>query len=165
MMATWCKDQDMFEVAKAIGTTYVAFSANSTLDRNGDLVMGRGAAKIAKMRCPDSPSKLGALIGQGKSGCTVDDYHLAVAECVDWTVLAFQVKRGWTDYTPLLGLTGDSLRALVKWHADNGYPKVVLNCPLIGSTRLAKDRSVAMRLVESILTHEAFYVCVVETTK
>lgn len=158
-MATWCPNSELVKTATELKSKVIAFSANSTIDSYGCLVMGAGAAKSVRDLFPDSPDKFGAVISQDVSVVT-EDYHLAEIVIKDMTLLAYQVKRDWKDFTPLMDLTRRSLEALSDWHKDHDLQCVVLNCPLIGHTNMASRKQEVFRMVESILDHPSFYVCV-----
>lgn len=158
-MATWCPDSELVKTATELKSKVIAFSANSTIDSYGCLVMGAGAAKSVRDSFPDSPDKFGAVISQDASAVT-EDYYLAEIAIKDMTLLAYQVKRDWKDFTPLMALTKRSLEALVQWHKEHDFPSVVLNCPLIGHTNMAGRKQEVFRMVESLLDHPSFYVCV-----
>jgi O-acetyl-ADP-ribose deacetylase (regulator of RNase III) len=122
------------EVGKA---DLILFTANADLDRNGELVMGRGAALEAKRRWPSLARELAEATG-GKR-----DYGLAWARGLKTgskTKLGcLQVKRAWRDPADLKLIdwsAGKLAAALERWlgnpeHAGQEF-RVAINYPGIG---------------------------------
>ena len=111
-------------------------TTNSTLKKNGVLVMGRGIARQARDRFPGLDAALGRVIARrcGNRG----EYGLLVSP--RWPVAklgAFQVK---TDYArpAALSLIRQSAIALLSWCEEHPGAAVHLNCPGIGNGGLAR---------------------------
>ena len=123
---------DWFELA-ADGADLALFTGNSTIRRDGGLVMGRGLARAVRDRFPGIDRELARAIGRRA------EYGVAVADgfCIGRAAVgAFQVKRFWGDAADL-GLIAHSVKcqnALLEPEAAD-Y-RVVLNYPGIGNGRL-----------------------------
>jgi len=74
----------------------ILFTANSSLDRYGRLVMGAGSAMEAQQRWPDLPARIGADLREW--GMVNDEYLLWLPDSMNDPkpyVGAFQTKRQW----------------------------------------------------------------------
>ena len=122
------------EVGKA---DLILFTANAELDRNGALVMGRGAALEAKQRWP----ALARALGQSTRGRR--EYGLAFAREMETgsktKVGCLQVKRAWRDPADLKLIdwsVGKLAAAVAKWLANPEHEgrslRVAINYPGIG---------------------------------
>lgn len=111
-------------------------TTNSTLKKNGALVMGRGIARQARDRFPGLDVTLGREIARrcGSRG----EYGLLVSPRWPAAKLsAFQVK---TDYArpAALSLIRLSAIALLIWCEEHPGAAVHVNCPGIGNGGLAR---------------------------
>lgn len=118
-----------------IGTAdLLLVTTNSSLRKDGSLVMGRGAAFEAKERYP----KLPYALGEGIKSLPTKIYGLALwTDIYDQGTLigAFQVKYVWQD-DALLELIAYSAGFLqgVAWD----YKRIAMNFPGIGNGRLSR---------------------------
>lgn len=122
-------------------------TTNSTLKKNGALVMGRGIARQARDHFPRLDVTLGGEIARrcGNRG----EYGLLVSPRWPAAKLgAFQVK---TDYgrPASLSLIRRSAIALLAWCRKYPVAAVHLNCPGIGNGGLA--RAQVLPLLQSLL--------------
>lgn len=110
-------------------------TTNSTIKRNGALVMGRGIAKEARDRFPGLDLALGSRIMReyGNKGI----YGLMLSERFPEAKLgAFQVKLAYDDPAELW-LIRKSTAMLADFAKNNPELKIHLNFPGIGNGRLA----------------------------
>ncbi len=103
----------------------VYFTANSTIKKNGELVMGAGNALACKKACPDAPKRFGNWI---HSYCEFRILHIPYGEGF---LGAFQTKLDWKEPTPLDLLT-DSIDALDHFSRKSNNLTFHLPCPAIG---------------------------------
>lgn len=132
------KKGDMFDMWGRCDRFLV--TANSYIKNNGELAMGRGAAKQLKEKVPESPAKLGLkILHLQEYGITlVDDpetygrYGQAYG--------TFQVKRHYKEAADL-ALIEKSATMLARWMDDPAaqYDLCVLNFPGIGNGRLSRE--------------------------
>lgn len=112
-------------------------TTNSTVRKDGALVMGRGIALEAKTRFPDLPFAAGAWLRA--AGLTGGDYGILLPypnmDHPQHRVGMFQVKRHWGDQASLdlIRLSVTTLSQLVE---EDGYENVHLNFPGIGNGKL-----------------------------
>ena len=106
-------------------------TTNSTVRRDGALVMGRGIAKEAATRWPRLPYSLGNRI----SSLGTDKYGIIVSAFWPKTKIgAFQVKVYWGDPADL-DLILFSTKKLIHWCGLHPSAAVALNFPGIGNGR------------------------------
>ncbi len=108
-------------------------TTNSTVKRNGELVMGRGAAAEAKARYPEMPKRLGDWARQ------FPDYLLYLTHNDGPTSIgAFQVKHDWRGpagfglIQAAVDRLGSYARTLPNW-------RFALNFPGIGNGGLTRE--------------------------
>jgi hypothetical protein len=112
-------------------------TTNSTLRRDGALVMGRGIARQARERFPGLDAALGQEIQQRCGSLGV--YGLLISPRWPQARLGgFQVKRHWGRAADL-ALIANSVAALAAWTADHPDRAVCLNFPGIGNGGLARS--------------------------
>jgi len=121
------------------------FSANGVVKRNGELVMGAGAAKAAKQLVPEAPAVLGRMLRDGEfqydEGRKAYVYGLLVAP--ELGVGAFQTKydyRGKSDPS-LIALAAKKLWEFAK--ANPGL-RIAVNYPGVGLGRLPEKQVKAL---------------------
>lgn len=120
-------------------------TTNSTIKRNGALVMGRGIARQARDRFPGLDSALGKQIlsvcgnpsallrpGQGQYGLLVSP------RWPEARLGAFQVKRHYSQPASL-ELIRHSTAMLCTWCAEHPTATVAVNFPGIGNGRLRRE--------------------------
>jgi hypothetical protein len=113
-------------------------TTNSTLKKNGALVMGRGVARQARDRFPNLDLKLGEEIA-GICG-HLGTYHLLISPRYPAAKLgAFQVKHHFRQPASL-DLIAGSVRALQQWCATHPNATVALNYPGIGNGNLKREQ-------------------------
>lgn len=144
---------DLIEVARAKGIRVVGFSANAVITRDGDLVMGAGAARRIKNAYPGIERILGEAIGVFG---LAPDYYLQPASYGRTRILAYQVKRDWRESGDF-ALTRESLTRLAEWSRANG--PVVVNCPLIGAGGWGSRSDEVFEMVERALADADVTVC------
>jgi hypothetical protein len=112
-------------------------STNATLNKNGEVVMGRGAAKEAKERFPQLPFDLGMRLRTG--GLAGQKYGVLISDITahGTRLGAFQVKYHWQDDADL-GLISHSAHALRAIAGD--YERIAINFPGIGNGRLERSQ-------------------------
>jgi hypothetical protein len=118
------------------GADLFLITTNSTLRKDGVLVMGRGIARQAKERFPGLDVVLGAQIQTicGSQGI----YGLLISPRWPKARLgAFQVKRHWRQSADL-ALIEKSTTALMHWVTCHADRQVCLNFPGIGNGRLPR---------------------------
>jgi len=115
-------------------------TTNSTLRRDGTLVMGRGMARQARDRFPGLDAALGGQIRQvcGSGG----QYGLLISPrwqpgAAPHKLGCFQVKRHWQRPADLT-LIGHSVTALTWWARLHSDCHIHLNFPGIGNGGLAR---------------------------
>ena len=121
---------DMFE-DRHDKDTWTLFTGNSYVNKNDELVMGRGAALQAKKIWPALPKFLGMIIANdcGHLG----DYYL-IGDGI-MRVGVFQVKRHFKS-PAALDIINHSARTLVSWATASPQLTFNLNYPGIGYGRL-----------------------------
>lgn len=118
-------------------TALFLLTTNSTVKRNGALVMGRGIARQARDRFPGLDAALGKRI---KNVCgSQGQYGLLVSPRWPKAKLgAFQVKRHYSQPASL-DLIRQSTAALCAWCAKHPAATVAVNFPGIGNGRLRRE--------------------------
>jgi hypothetical protein len=112
-------------------------TTNSTLRRDGALVMGRGIARQARERFPGLDTALGEEIRKRCGSLGV--YGLLISPRWPQARLGgFQVKRDWGRPADL-DLIAGSVTALVEWTTHRPAVAVCLNFPGIGNGGLARS--------------------------
>jgi hypothetical protein len=113
------------------------FTANSTLNSKGELVMGRGMAKQVKERIDWLPKDFGDDISRfcGSGG----EFFLLLPRWKDINVGAFQVKFHWKEPADTL-LIAASTVVLNWWARSNRSKAIHLNYPGIGNGGLAVEQ-------------------------
>lgn len=116
-------------------------TTNSTIRKDGALVMGRGIAWQAAKRFPRLPYALGAGIERRSMGdCQHVTYGILVSQT--WPSVkigAFQVKYYWGDQARL-NLIKFSTNELITWCAEHPTAQVHLNFPGIGNGGLTPEQ-------------------------
>ena len=143
------------------------FTGNSTVRRDGALVMGRGLAREVRDRFPGIDRELAARIGEARQLQGDDRYGVAIArrpfgmfdalpgdlrarrEAGDFDVGraqigVFQVKRYWGDAADLglIGYSIERLNYLIAYMRESH--RVVLNYPGIGNGRRSVEEVVPL---------------------
>ncbi len=127
-------------------TNLFVFTANSTIKKDGSLVMGRGMAKQVRDRCPSIDSKFGndiltkpasPILFQRRYGLV-----FAYQEAMSIQICAFQVKYHCKDAAQL-NLIRYSTTCLFSWLVENlaFHPtgiRIDMNYPGIGNGGLTK---------------------------
>ncbi len=105
----------------------ILFTANSSIDSHGCLVMGAGAAAQAREHFPELPRLLGELISE----YAIDGYYgwCSVRTEDGYMVGAFQAKYHWRDKSDL-ALIEQSCKELLDACGD--YERIAMNFPGIG---------------------------------
>ena len=130
-MAQFCYG-DMWAVFDEVDLFLI--TTNSTLKRNGALVMGRGIARQARDRFPQLEYRFGQEITQRCDH--LGTYHLLISPRYPTAKLgAFQVKYHYRQ-SASLDLIAGSVRALQRWCNAHPVAKVALNYPGIGNGKL-----------------------------
>ena len=115
------------------------FTANGTIKRNGELVMGAGAAKAAKQLVPEAPAVLGRRVRE--EGRYLEDQGAYVYGLMIETGMglgAFQTKyhyRGRADLN-LIALAAQKLALFASRHPDL---RIAVNFPGVGLGRLRRE--------------------------
>ena len=128
---------------KDSAATVKLFTANSTLNRNGSLVMGRGAAAEAKRLFPHCDRAFGSLIrggGYADGHNFIKPYGILIHPDRHSPILAaFQVKYHYADRAEM-DLIGYSAAFLEKYlNRDWREHQVAMNFPGIGYGGLQRD--------------------------
>lgn len=112
----------------------VLVSTNSYIRNDGNLVMGRGAAKGITEYHPNAPSQFGELIRLGVNH--LGKYGILICECERYSIGAFQVKYHFKDKAslPLIAFSIKVLNTCALY-----YSRVLLNYPGISNGKLTKD--------------------------
>lgn len=118
----------------------ILFTANNTLDKNGHLVMGAGAALEAKELFPDAPARFGHLLNGG-----TPNYGVAILGYADFHLGAFQTKIHWRDPSPL-SLIEYSVNKLI--HCADRFRRIALNFPGTGCGLVSE--SVVMPIIQKL---------------
>lgn len=127
-------------ITREIASQYdvLLFTANSTTNNQGELVMGAGFAKCVKDWFPDMPDKIGYVITTSSG----PDYGLAYAPTNvknPFLVMAFQVKHSfWKPAS--LALISTSANMLTSYASLNRDLKMCLNFPGVGAGKLSVDQ-------------------------
>lgn len=115
-------------------STLFVFTANSTINRSGALVMGAGIARAVRDRVEGVDKALGQAIlsrGPGSFGFLVMDY-------ARHRIGAFQVKAHYSEpASPVL--IGEAAQKLRKWAEEHSDIIINMNFPGIGHGRLPVD--------------------------
>jgi hypothetical protein len=123
---------------------YIFVSTNATVNRAGELTMGRGAALEAKQRFPTLPRKFARnLENRGLVGNfygIIEPVSVGGTEC---QIGAFQTKVHWRDKADL-ELIWFSCKCLAAFsrgkQLEIGHPpRIVMNYPGIGEGRLSME--------------------------
>ncbi|AHI61210.1 hypothetical protein vBVpaS1601_68 [Vibrio phage vB_VpaS_1601] len=117
------------------------FTANSTIDRRGNLVMGAGNALACKDAFPFVSNELGDQIEH------LSEFNLHEVHVDRGTVMAFQTKINWKHKTPLY-LLKNSIAAL-KEKAETECDRVFhLPCPGVNNGGMSVEK--VMPLLECL---------------
>ena len=128
------KTGDMWSAYDQAGLYLI--TTNSTITRNGRLVMGRGIAKQARDRFPGLAAALGQQIQQ-QCG-SLGTYGLLISPRWPTAKLgAFQVKYHFSE-TADLALIQQSATSLHQWATTHSDVAIHLNMPGIGNGRLPR---------------------------
>lgn len=127
---------DMLSPVNLGGVKWLFFTANSSLNRHGELVMGRGAAKEIKKQWPKTAKYLGDRIARlsGRDYYILDSGVIAGDITCPCHIGAFQVKQGWWEQARL-DLIDQSAIRLRELALRQPVP-IYLNFPGIGYGRL-----------------------------
>jgi hypothetical protein len=119
----------------------IVVTTNGAVNKDGELVMGRGAALEAKQRIPGIAKEAGALLwGIGCENPAI--YHWLVMRApyrpgkVGFGL--FQVKRVWSDDASL-DMIRKSAQALAEYAKANPTLNIRMNYPGIGNGRLKRN--------------------------
>lgn len=107
------------------------FTANSTINNLGLLVMGKGMARQVQNRFPYLPSFFGGLIEESES-----TYH--ILSHIPTNVSAFQVKTDWRKKASL-DLIWESTFVLRGWVLERPLESFHMNYPGIGAGGLSYE--------------------------
>jgi O-acetyl-ADP-ribose deacetylase (regulator of RNase III) len=127
----------------------ICIPTNSTLDKNGRLVMGAGLALQAKRRHPELPLLFGDQI---KRHYGFQNYGLIRCECQSYNIGALQTKTDWR-LASSEKLILDSLQVLVLAIEQNNIKKVAL--PLLGAGCGGLSKARSLLLITQALGHIA----------
>ena len=119
----------------------VLFTSNSSVKRNGCLVMGRGSAQEAQRYVPDFAQAAGSWLQVTKRVGNIYGLFLYGTDASGTSVLgAFQTKHDWR--TPsTVGIIASSVRhlcALLVAHPQQ-FPSVAMPFPGIGAGGLSRE--------------------------
>lgn len=119
---------------------YVLVTTNSFIKKDGDLVMGRGAAKEAAGKFPGLARAAGNYVRDvcGHLGTYHCEPQIMYAHDTYTTLGIFQVKKHFKDDADL-GLIKESADSLNKLFRDSPHLKVALNFPGIGNGNLKRE--------------------------
>jgi len=112
-------------------------TTNSTIRRDGALVMGRGIARQARDRFPG----LAAVLGRQILSCCGNQGEYGLLVSPHWPEAklgAFQVKRHFSQPADL-DLIRHSTAALCAWCTEHPQALVHLNLPGVGNGRLQRE--------------------------
>ena len=127
------------------------FTGNSYINREGKLVMGRGAAREVRNKYPGIDLRFGKLIPHmGFYGLLLDGPPSSVRT----PIYAFQVKYDWSMAArpELIERSGRMLKALL----DNSTAWTFhMNMPGVGNGRLGLDE--VMQIIESLQFSDQLY--------
>lgn len=147
---------DLWEAPKVFHSenesNLILVTANSTLNKQGELVMGRGAAKEARDKFPGFAKLMGEIIAW--NGYEGGLYGISIA-FGRWrhqgaTLGTFQVKRHYKDRASLR-IIQESARRL---HENTrSFKHIFLNFPGIGNGRLAYERVLPILLLLPLKTY------------
>lgn len=135
------------EIGKA---DLILFTANSTFDKNGALVMGAGAAKEAVELFPRFSQALGNSLGGSTANCAFYGLTFGMATHKDGTrhlIGAFQTKFHWREPSTL-ELIADSTKMLNETIERYRWERIALNFPGIGLGGL--DRADVLPIIETL---------------
>ena len=104
---------------------YKLFTANSTLTKNGELVMGAGIAKQVKLRHAELPKVFGNIIAERRN----KKHYLILWD--DFPYIPFQTKVHWKDKSDL-ELIVAGLRDLYMRAMREANKSFALNMPGVG---------------------------------
>ena len=121
------------DILKEVKYDLICFTSNSTLKKDGSLVMGRGNALSFKNKFKDIDKKLGRII-EDKSL-----FGLKVLKATDYKVGAFQTKINWVEPSTY-EILENSKRKLEQY--INKYPneKIAICYPGIENGKLNKEK-------------------------
>lgn len=122
------------------GADVIVVTGNSTVKRDGCLVMGRGAAWKASQLYPDCPRVFGMLIRAYEKKDPLSPYCLLVHPNMSRPILAlFQVKKFWGDGAELsiISESAGTLFLMAKTMWKN--KRIAMNFPGIGWGRLKRE--------------------------
>lgn len=125
----------------ALGRAHLLLvSANATVASAGHLVMGRGAAREAKLRFPGLDRELGSLLRRHRMAGSLYGILLATSQWHPYTRLgAFQARRHWYhDADPwLIRYSVRRLRELIDAGPEGQW--VAMDYPGIGNGHLREE--------------------------
>lgn len=114
----------------------VVVTTNSSINKYGELIMGRGAAKEAKDRFPLLPKVAGEVVRNLKR-MSMNDYGFVFFNCFRLPAI-FQVKHSFYDKAKL-GLIKISTKMLNDFALKNREKSISMNFPGIGYGGLGKE--------------------------
>lgn len=144
-----------YEVGQA---SLLLFTANSTLDARGHLVMGAGAALEAKRWFPELPAWFGDRIREHEWGGG-DNYGLLIHPTAhDGTRIGtFQVKGHWCEPASpwLIEHSTQMLAQYIELSTDSNE-RIAMNFPGIGRGQLSREEvlPIISRLPDNVFVYE-----------
>lgn len=124
------------------------FTANSTIDRSFNLVMGAGNAKACKQARPHLAADFGVLIDHHS------EFHLCEVHVDLGRVMAFQTKIDWKNRTPM-SLLGASIFVLNEKALSEPDTTFHLPCPGVnnGGLSLKKVMPMLQNLPDNVIVY------------
>jgi hypothetical protein len=116
--------------------TMIVVTTNSTLNKNGALIMGKGAAKQLRDFMPGIDLEIGQIIKPLSS--TYGFVPIRLSECEIYKIGIFQTKRYYADNAEM-DLINTSLIKLRAFLLDHPDFDVRMNFPGIGAGHLNRD--------------------------
>lgn len=115
--------------------TLFVVTTNSTIKRDGCLVMGRGLAKAVRDRLPGIDATFGRLIQAQR---IPNDYGLLILDYKGKKIGAFQVKTLYKEAASPV-LIREAARKLAAWAGEHPNYTINMNYPGIGCGNLPED--------------------------
>lgn len=124
---------------KSPDSNYLLFSANSVINSQGALVMGRGFALAVRNKYPGVDADIGKSIGRRGYSLYQNNYGIAFGKRYWDHVGAFQVKHHWKR-PARYDLIKQSTYKLMDFCAANPDSEIHMNYPGIGLGGLNADK-------------------------
>src|SRR5260370_53282 len=152
-MATFVKGDLWSELDKA---DLILVTTNGYVKDNGELVMGKGAAKEMATRFPETPKTFGTAIKESVFEFVTNFYGIIILHGYFPRLGIFQVKNHWRDPARLNYIEAN-VKELIDTFNIFQWERVAMNFPGIGNGRLKREEvlPIISKLPDTVFIYES----------